>query len=77
MCLLWDDSQASQVDSLYCMASSEQINGCHAQQDGDCTWKECPQLRDGEPKKSGRRCPLDIDDEVRSQDSSVTGSAVR
>lgn len=33
--------------------------GCHAGQDGDCIWAECPQLRDGEPVKSGRHCPLD------------------
>lgn len=33
--------------------------GCHADRDGDCTWVECPQLRDGEPEKSGRHCPLD------------------
>lgn len=32
---------------------------CHAQMDGDCDWKDCPQLRDGEPEKSGRHCPLD------------------
>jgi len=28
--------------------------------DGDCTWAECPQLRDGEPAKTGRHCPRDI-----------------
>lgn len=32
---------------------------CHADSDGACDWKECPQLRDGEPGKSGRHCPLD------------------
>lgn len=32
---------------------------CHADRDGDCDWEGCPQLRDGEPKKSGRHCPLD------------------
>jgi CYTH domain-containing protein len=32
---------------------------CHSDCDGDCTWKDCPQLRDGEPAKSGRHCPLD------------------
>jgi len=32
---------------------------CHAGKDGDCIWDECPQLRDGEPKKTGRHCPLD------------------
>jgi hypothetical protein len=27
--------------------------------DGECFHTQCPQLRDGEPKKSGRHCPLD------------------
>jgi hypothetical protein len=36
---------------------------CHADDDGDCTWTECPQLRDGEPAKSRRHCPLDVQDE--------------
>lgn len=31
---------------------------CHADRDGDCNWEECPQLRDGEPSKSHRSCPL-------------------
>jgi hypothetical protein len=31
---------------------------CHAGSDGDCTWEDCPQIRDGEPKKTGRSCPL-------------------
>lgn len=33
--------------------------GCHAGRDGDCDWPECPQLRDDEPHRSGRHCPLD------------------
>lgn len=32
---------------------------CHADCDGDCEWQHCPQLRDGEPSKSHRHCPLD------------------
>ncbi|WP_242540132.1 hypothetical protein [Trinickia mobilis] len=38
---------------------------CAAHPDGDCTHAKCPQLRDGEPEKSGRHCPLDTrgDDE--------------
>lgn len=32
---------------------------CHSDDDGDCTWPHCPQLRDGEPKRSRRHCPLD------------------
>lgn len=34
------------------------VEGCHADHDGDCTHKDCPQLRDGEPRKSHRSCPL-------------------
>lgn len=33
--------------------------GCRSDDDGHCTWERCPQLRDGEPKTSGRHCPLD------------------
>ena len=33
---------------------------CRAGKDGDCTWKQCPQLSDGEPRKTGRHCPLDV-----------------
>jgi len=36
-----------------------QPRDCRAHADGDCTWSDCPQLRDGEPRKSGRHCPLD------------------
>lgn len=39
---------------------------CAAGSDGDCSWPDCPQMRDGEPMKSGRHCPLDtrrIDEE--------------
>jgi hypothetical protein len=38
---------------------------CASDRDGDCTHTQCPQLRDNEPKRSGRHCPLDMrgDDE--------------
>lgn len=36
------------------------IATCHAAMDGDCRWEFCPQLRDGEPRGSGRHCPLDV-----------------
>ena len=39
---------------------------CQAASDGECNWQQCPQLRDGEPEKSGRHCPLDYDEEGRS-----------
>lgn len=32
---------------------------CHAARDGECFWSDCPQLRDGEPARSGRHCPID------------------
>lgn len=32
---------------------------CRAAKDGDCSWVDCPQLRDDEPAKSGRHCPID------------------
>ena len=34
---------------------------CHADSDGECHHKDCPQLRDDEPKATGRHCPLDKD----------------
>ena len=38
---------------------------CQSSRDGDCTWQHCPQERDGEPRKTGRHCPLDIHTEER------------
>lgn len=35
---------------------------CQSDRDGYCKWSECPQLRDGEPEKSGRHCPLDLEE---------------
>jgi len=40
-------------------SSDLRLKRCAADRDGDCVHAECPQLRDGEPKKSGRHCPLD------------------
>jgi hypothetical protein len=38
---------------------ARRMTRCQADGDGDCMWKLCPQHRDGEPRKSGRHCPLD------------------
>lgn len=35
-------------------------SACHSGSDGECSWAKCPQARDGEPKRSGRHCPLDL-----------------
>jgi len=32
---------------------------CHAGSDGECHWEGCPQIKDNEPHKTGRHCPLD------------------
>lgn len=32
---------------------------CQAGSDGDCLWPHCPQVRDDEPAKTGRHCPID------------------
>lgn len=36
----------------------EPLTQCAAARDGECQHKNCPQARDGEPKTSGRSCPL-------------------
>lgn len=38
---------------------------CQSMRDGDCVWRHCPQNRDGEPRRSGRHCPLDIHQDER------------
>lgn len=35
---------------------------CHAATDGDCSWESCPQIADHEPSRTGRHCPLDLQD---------------
>ncbi|AIB11819.1 hypothetical protein ABAZ39_07370 [Azospirillum argentinense] len=45
------------------MEAFKPLTHCAAGKDGDCIHPECPQLRDGEPAKSRRHCPLDTDEE--------------
>ena len=40
-----------------------ELKHCVAGRDGECAHPACPQLRDGEPVKSGRHCPLDVRDD--------------
>lgn len=40
-------------------SSSRTITHCQADCDGDCVWAGCPQVRDNEPRTTGRHCPLD------------------
>ena len=41
------------------MPQPVKYQGCRAGRDGDCFWIECPQLRDNEPRATGRHCPRD------------------
>lgn len=36
----------------------EPLTSCKSGRDGECFHPNCPQIRDGEPEKSGRSCPL-------------------
>lgn len=47
--------RAAQLDG----GQGEGLKRCAAGRDGECRHKGCPQLRDNEPAKSGRHCPLD------------------
>lgn len=38
---------------------ARRLTRCQADGDDYCVWGECPQLRDDEPKATGRHCPLD------------------
>ncbi|MGE4866854.1 hypothetical protein, partial [Yersinia enterocolitica] len=35
------------------------LERCAAARDGECSHKDCPQLRDNEPMATGRHCPID------------------
>lgn len=39
--------------------STHTVTRCQADDDGECSYDGCPQIRDGEPTKSGRHCPRD------------------
>lgn len=53
------DELATQVQEHLIKKPEVDDGRCHSNCDGDCEWKFCPQLRDGEPHKSGRHCPND------------------
>lgn len=55
----WSDAKAKEVRAVVRAALAEEPKGyCHAF-DTTCEWAGCPQIRDGEPAKTGRHCPLD------------------
>lgn len=48
---------AAEIDRLLRMEATP-LTRCAADDDGDCDHAQCPQVRDGKPKRSGRSCPL-------------------
>lgn len=47
------------IDKEQTTAVVRPLTSCAAHRDGECSHPNCPQIRDGEPRKSGRHCPLD------------------
>jgi hypothetical protein len=41
-----------------CMSTLEHPR-CRGDDEGQCAWRRCPQIRDGEPSATGRHCPYD------------------
>lgn len=50
-------------DPLLSAEPGDLFGRCQAGRDGECKFSDCPQLRDDEPIRSGRHCPLDIEDD--------------
>jgi hypothetical protein len=51
------------LDTGKLFSGAEALTRCKASRDGECSHAGCPQLRDNEPKATGRHCPLDTDPE--------------
>jgi hypothetical protein len=50
---------------------------CRSHSGGDCDWPGCPQLRDGEPARSGRSCPLLDRHRILTQTPTIPKPALR
>lgn len=53
----------AKVDKPHCWRHDPTPTLCQSGRDGECGWVHCPQLRDGEPKATGRHCPIDFERE--------------
>jgi hypothetical protein len=54
----WEKDRASQAASHDTQGAAP-LTRCAAGRDGECGHAQCPQLRDGEPRATGRHCPHD------------------
>ena len=61
------DAAAAEAARTVEVFESAEPPTCHADRDGGCSWSECPQVRDGEPYRSGRHCPIAIPTEELEQ----------
>jgi hypothetical protein len=52
-------SDSKVMEEIHYRQSDRRMTRCHSDDDGYCTHEDCPQLRDNEPYKTGRHCPLD------------------
>lgn len=53
------EGESSREDQIPTTPATVGGERCHADRDGECSHKDCPQLRDSEPGATGRHCPLD------------------
>lgn len=56
---LMDAMERDNLERPIATEPTKPLTQCAAGRDGDCAHAQCPQLRDGEPAKSSRHCPLD------------------
>lgn len=56
---------------------NEHLTHCASARDGECWAKECPQLRDGEPHRSGRTCPLPLHGDADEEESPTAPSSAK
>ena len=65
LCRTWNDPAAVARAREHLRACGVELapERCQAARDGECDYAHCPQLRDGEPARSGRHCPVDSLDE--------------
>jgi len=57
------DRTPRDANGLILYPPPDKARGCQAGADGECNWSHCPQLRDNEPRATGRHCPLDKRDD--------------
>jgi len=60
---LFGAGHAAMLSVAPSIEEGEPLLRCAAATDGECSHPQCPQIRDNEPHKTGRHCPIDNWDE--------------